>query len=323
MKKEQIIAFGLSGLGAVVAWVVGDLIKLGLIATGFFVGLITALLFSNSIQHITDSKSLKIVEKILFPIVVALIGFEVKIRSITDAPISIWIFLLVMVLLVVVFSWLISSRKPIGGFLGIGTAICGNSAVAALGSFCPGRVKEAGMAIGIINILSIVAIIFLPYIAQLFALNEAQSGFLAGAGVQAMALALATGKIMGPEAEVWSSVTKISRVALLSPALLLAFQLMKKDKTRKGKLEMPFYIWIFLGTLIVANLGIIPSHILKSIKVINEWIFAAVMVAVGLQLTRQSMVTSGKDAVVIGLATWFFQIALILIFLKVGYILGN
>lgn len=323
MKRDLLVAFSLSGLGAFVAWLIVELTHVGLIATGFFVGLVPALLFSNKIQVIADTKSLKTVEKILFPIVVALIGFEVKIRSITGAPISIWIFLLVMVSLVVIFAWLISRRKPIGGFLGIGTAICGNSAVAALGSFCPNRVKEAGIAIGVINILSIVAIILLPFLADLFALNEAQSGFLAGASVQAMALALATGKIMGPDAEVWASVTKITRVAMLSPALLLTFQLMKKDKTRKGKLEIPVYIWIFLGALLLSNSGVIPSAVLKTIKTVNEWLFAAVMVAVGLQLTRQSMATSGRNAILYGVAIWFFQIILVLIFLKAGGVLES
>ncbi len=323
MKKEQIAAFVLSGLGAFTAWLVTDFTKLGLIATGFFIGLVPALLFTESIQQITDSKSLKTVEKILFPVVVALIGFEVKFKSIVSAPASVWIFLILMVTLVVVFAWLISKRKPIGGFLGIGSAICGNSAVAALGSLCPKRVKEAGIAIGVINILSIAAIVILPLLADLFNLNEAQSGFLAGAGVQAMALALATGKMMGPDAEMWASITKITRVALLSPALLLSFQLMKTDMTGRAKLEVPVYIWIFLGTALLANSGIIPTHILKTIKWVNEWIFASVMVAVGLQLTRQSMATSGRDALFFGIAIWFFQIAIILLFLKIGNILGN
>lgn len=323
MKKEVINAFLLSAIGALIAWLVVDLTRLGMIATGFFVGLIPALIFSNKIQFVTDTKSLKTVEKILFPVVVALIGFEVKIRSITGAPISVWIFLLVMVSMVVLFAWLISRREPIGGFLGIGTAICGNSAVAALGSFCPGRVKEAGIAIGVINILSIAAIIVLPFLANLFNLNEAQSGLLAGAGVQAMALALATGKIMGPDAEMWASITKITRVALLSPALLLTFQLMKKDKTGKGKLEIPFYIYIFIGALLLSNSGVIPAAVLKTIKTVNEWIFAAVMVAVGLQLTRQSMATSGRNAIFYGVATWFFQIALILVFIKISGVFAS
>ncbi|MFN3951301.1 MAG: putative sulfate exporter family transporter [Thermaurantimonas sp.] len=323
MRKEQFTAFALSGSGALIAWLVSDFIKLGLIATGFFVGLIPALLFSNTVQQFTDSKSLKTVEKILFPVVVALIGFEVKLKSITSAPVSIWVFLISMVTLVVVFSWLISQRQPIGGFLGIGTAICGNSAIAALGSFYPKRVKEVGIAIGVINILSIASIVILPFLADLFGLNESQSGFLAGAGVQAMALALATGKMVGPDAEVWASVTKIARVALLSPALLLSFQLMRSDKTSKGKLQMPFYIWIFIGTMLLANSGILPADILKTIKGVNEWIFASVMVAVGLQLTRQSMATSGRDALFFGVVTWFFQIALILLFLKVGNVLEN
>ena len=321
MKKELIIAFTVSGIGAFIAWLIADFTKIGLIATGFFVGLIPALFFSGTIQTITDAKSFKTIEKILFPIVVALIGFEVKLKSITSAPASIWIFLLVMVSLVIIFAWLISKHNPIGGFLGIGTAICGNSAVAALGSFCPKRVKEAGIAIGVINILSIIAVIFMPFLAKIFTLNEAQSGFLAGAGVQAMALALATGKLMGPDAEMWASVTKITRVALLSPALLLSFQLMRTDKTGKGKLDVPFYIWIFLGAMLLANFGMIPSQILKTIKWVNEWIFASVMVAVGLQLTRHSMATSGRNALFYGIAIWLFQIMLVLLFLKIGKVL--
>lgn len=322
MDKKLLNALIFGIVGALLAFVIKDFTKLGIVATGFFIGLLPALFYQNTIQKYTDTASLKKLEKILFPIIVALIGFEIKVVQITSAPIYIWIFIIAMMALTILFSWLLSGKNALGAFTGIGTAVCGNSAIAALGSFCRKRVSEAGISIGVINLLSVAALAVVPGLVRIFNLNEAQAGFLAGTGVQSMALAIASGSLMGEEAEIWATLTKLTRVALLSPALLFSVQLLKNERTENGKFIVPIYIWLFAGAIILANLNILPVGFLKFISSANNWLFAGLMVIVGLQLTRKSMATSGIKALATGATVWIFQLGLIVSFLKFGNILN-
>jgi uncharacterized membrane protein YadS len=136
-----------------------------------------------------------------------------------------------------------------------------------------------------------------------------------------MALAIASGSLMGEQAEIWATLTKLTRVALLSPALLLSIQLLKNERTEKGKFIIPNYIWFFVGAVVLANLQLLPTSLLEIIKSANNWLFAGLMVVIGLQLTRKSMATSGIKALATGTAVWIFQLGLILSFLKIGGIL--
>ncbi|KFD38633.1 YeiH family protein [Schleiferia thermophila] len=321
MDKKFIVALIFGVIGVILSFVSKDITKLGLVGTGFFIGLIPALLFQNQIQKFTDSAALKKIEKFLFPIVVTLIGFEIKFIQITSAPAYMWFFIIAMMAFTILFSWLISGKNALGAFTGIGTAVCGNSAIAALGSFCRKKVNEAAISIGVINLLSVAALVVIPGLVSIFKLSEAQAGFLAGTGVQSMALAIASGSLMGEQAEIWATLTKLTRVALLSPALLLSIQLLKNERTEKGKFIIPNYIWFFVGAVVLANLQLLPTSLLEIIKSANNWLFAGLMVVIGLQLTRKSMATSGIKALATGTAVWIFQLGLILSFLKIGGIL--
>lgn len=102
-----------------------------------------------------------------------------------------------------------------------GTAICGNSAIAAVAPVLGAKEEEVSYASGVITLFGMALVVGLPVLGHTLGLSDQQFGILAGAGVHDSGQAVATGFIYSEPAGGVATVTKLARTTALIPLLAL------------------------------------------------------------------------------------------------------
>jgi uncharacterized integral membrane protein (TIGR00698 family) len=105
----------------------------------------------------------------------------------------------------------------VGILIGAGTAICGGSAILALGPLLRAKDEEIAYAITTIFTFNIIALLIYPPLGHLLHLSETAFGSWAGTAVNDTSVVVATGYIFGAKAGAVATIVKLTRTVLLVP----------------------------------------------------------------------------------------------------------
>ncbi len=173
------------------------------------------------------------------------------------------------------------------------TAICGASAAIALAATLDKKQlrEQALLAIVVVvTALSTVAMIIYPSLCSVFGFSQADSGIFLGGTIHDVAQVVGAGAMIGPEALEIASMTKMLRVAMLIPMLIVfmfAFSSKKtaqaEEKAKPWYKNIPqFLIWfIVLAGLNVA--GFIPANASETLGEVSRLFILISIGALGLK----------------------------------------
>lgn len=190
---------------------------------------------------------------------IVLLGLRFSLGTVAETGLSALVVIGAVVGVAFAVVWLL--RRPLrlsprlALLIGIGTAICGNSAIAAAAPILDAEEEEVAFASATITLFGTVAIVVYPLLAAVLGLTAEQFGVVAGAGVQDSAQAVASGFIFSPEAGEIATVVKLTRTTFLVPVLLLLALLplegIGRRQARRGDLRSVFP-WFALGFLLLS-----------------------------------------------------------------------
>ena len=205
--------------------------------------------------------------------------------------------------------------------VGVGSAICGGSAIAATAPVIGADDDETAQSISVIFLFNIAAAFFFPFLGSLmgFSITDGESfGIFAGTAINDTSSVTAA-------ASTWDSIynlgtatldkaitVKLTRTLFLIPVtLFLAFQRARKtDNNTKGtslKHVFPFFILAFAGasviTTITAALGASPE-IFTPFKSLGRFFIIMAMAGIGLNTNITKLIRTGGKPVLLGLCCW-------------------
>src|SRR5712692_7723829 len=237
------------------------LFVLGLIiaASGFVsppaalaIGLILGLLVSNPFG--TASRTLS---KYLLQASVVGLGFGMNLHQVVSAGRSGFTY----TMLSISFAMLVG--MALGVFLGMqktsaflistGTAICGGSAIAAVGPICHATDEEMAVSLGTVFVLNSIALLIFPAIGAAFQLTQTQFGLWAALAIHDTSSVVGAAAKYGPLALAVATTVKLARALWIVP-LSIGTALLKHART---KIQWPWFIALFclaavLNTLVPA-----------------------------------------------------------------------
>lgn len=159
---------------------------------------------------------------------IVLLGFQVTLAQI--GTLGVWPFaallaIMGLTMLAGMGGAAAAGQSRYAGILAGGaTAICGASAALALyGIIGRDRLSQAQFALTLVGVslASALAMSLYPVLASELGLSEAQAGFLIGASIHDVAQAIGGGYTYSDAAGGEATIIKLSRVALLAPAMIL------------------------------------------------------------------------------------------------------
>ena len=112
---------------------------------------------------------------------------------------------------------------------------------------------------------------------------------------------------------------KLARVALLSPSLILFSFLVNKKNNIKGiqSFKLPWYLWSFIGITILGSLVSFPKPLINNMEFIGKIVLTIAMAAIGLKISLNQLMQSGKKGVLFGLIIFILQLILIFGLMKI------
>ena len=202
---------------------------------------------------------------------------------------------------------LLGLTRTLGGLVGIGTAICGSSAIAATSALLEDGEEEAPIAIGVVNLLGTTGMVLLPLLATVLALAPADAAFMIGSTLHAVGHVAGAGFTLSPEIGELATAVKMGRVAMLAPLLLV----LGRGRTAGG-LPVPGYLIGFgVGSLLVTFVGL-PAPLAGALKLAATATLTVAMAGLGAGVDLRQLANDGARALGLGILLFALQLTLVL-----------
>ena len=184
--------------------------------------------------------------------------------------------------------------------IGVGTAICGNTAVAAIAPLIGARRSEIAFAIGTITVFGTLALLVYPIVGRGLGLSDVAFGLWAGAGIHDTAQVVATGFAYSPAAGEVATVVKLARNALLLPILVVLPIVWRGAAGGRLDRRVLWLLAAYLGLVVVNSLGFIPPALGAQIATASTIVLAVGLAAVGLSVRLSEVRGIGRGAAITG-----------------------
>jgi uncharacterized integral membrane protein (TIGR00698 family) len=195
-----------------------------------------------------------------------------------------------------------------GALAGGAVAICGASAALAFATLLgERRAPQAQLTLVLVGIsaLSALAMFTYPILAGAIGLGDRPAGFMLGAAIHDVAQALGAGYAVSPEAGATAAVVKLTRVALLAPALAcVALFLPRHERGQRVGGGLPWFVVAFFVVAGVNSTGVVPEAVSAGGGQVAAALLACAVAATGIRSPMQELLKAGwRPLLVILLAT--------------------
>ena len=246
------------------------------------------------------------------PLTITLLGATLSFRNIAEIGAPSLGILVVVIATAFLVAWLAGRALGVTPetalLLGAGTAICGNSAIAAAAPLVEAQEEDLFLSMGVINFLGLLAMLVLPPLGAWVGLGDAHFGVWAGATVHAVPQAIASGFAFSPQAGPVAALTKLVRVGMLAPMVLLLSLATARRRRRAGPIRywnlVPLFLWGFLAIFLVNSLGWLPAAAARLMTEAGNLALTLAMAAVGLEVNLPALIRLAGKALAAGTLAW-------------------
>lgn len=259
---------------------------------------------------------------------VALLGVRISAGQIADLG-----FLPILLVLVGVagtiglglaLSRVLKLRPEQGVLTGGSVAICGASAALAIAAALPARddkEREVLFTVVGVTVLSTVAMIVYPVLAQALGLSDTEAGILFGATIHDVAQVVGAGHLVSDQAAVVATYVKLLRVALLVPVVMIVAWAARKA-SRGGGVKapvLPGFLVAFAVLAILNSLNAIPSAVSDYLAAASRWFLVCAVAAIGVKTSFGELRHVGpKPLLLLVCETGFLLILVVLALVVAG-----
>lgn len=197
--------------------------------------------------------------------------------------------------------------------IGIGTTICGASAIAALAPVVRAKAEEIAYSISVIFFFNMLAVFIFPTIGHFIGLTDPGFGLWAGTAVNDTSAVVAAGFAYSADAGTIATIVKLTRTTLIIP-LVVGFGLLmpwfepsptqeSNSLAQRVYQAVPVFIILFVLASFLNTLGLMGNWAPK-VQIVGRWVMVVALAAVGLQGHWRAFTGAGARPLLLGLATW-------------------
>ncbi len=307
---------------AVPSWFLGKAFP---IIGGAVIAILAGMVLSLLIQDKSRVEGgVKFVSKKVLQWAVVLLGFGMNLNVVVQTGKQSLPIILCTISVSLITAFLLSRCMRIPGkvatLVGVGSSICGGSAIAATAPVIEADEEEVAQAISVIFFFNVLAALIFPSLGQLIGFDTSSGeafGIFAGTAVNDTSSVTAT-------AATWDSMwnlgtatldkavtAKLTRTLAIIPiTLVLAFLRTRRageGKTVDMKKIFPFFILFFIGasviTTVAVNLGA-DAGVFDPVKELSKFLIVLAMAAIGVNTNIVKLVKSGGKPLALGACCW-------------------
>jgi uncharacterized integral membrane protein (TIGR00698 family) len=203
---------------------------------------------------------------------IILLGLRLSLQAVVQTGVSALLLVLVCMSVALTLAYVagrfFNIPPRLAALIGVGTAICGNSAIIATAPVIEAKDEDVSFAVATITLFGTLAIILYPLIGHALALTNGAFGMWAGSAVNDTSQVVATGSAFSDAARDVATVVKLVRNTMMAPLIVIIGLLYSRASRRQltgkaaaaarlspGKL-VPWFVLGFLILTLVRTLGV-------------------------------------------------------------------
>lgn len=295
--------------------------QIGSVTTAIILGM----LISNTIPLSSHfSAGLKFSEKQLLSLAIMLLGFNLQVKSLLNIGILPLVIIIIVQFITILtgsaLGRLFGFNKKTSLLLGVGNAVCGSSAIAAVSPVIKAEESDTGISIGVVNFLGTIGIFILPALAiKVLHFADLQASTLIGGSLQAVGQVVAAGFSVSDNVGEIATIIKMARIAMLGPIILIISLLLNRKKRKnsqnskisKKNLLPAIIVWFILFSIIrsLADYFNLSQHIpWHNISQISKFILTVAMVGIGMKIKFADLLKQGPKSLTVGALVFLVQL---------------
>lgn len=324
---NKLPGIALAAIIAVPAWLLGRAIPIvGSPVFGILLGMILAFwkrpeLFNDGISY-TSKK--------LLQYSIILLGFDMNLYNVFKVGGQTLILMAFTLTAAFVTAFFAGKLLKLDGntktLIGVGSAICGGSAIAATAPVIHADDDEVAHSISTIFLFNVIAAFLFPFLGHVMGMSDQSFGLWAGTAVNDTSSVVAAGYSFSNAAGNLAVIVKLTRTLMIVPVtLVLAVYTSRKTAgSKKGGYNIikifPWFVLGFVAASVINTFLLMPTGFSGFLSQTGKFVIVMAMAAIGLNTNLVKLIKSGGKPILLGFICW---VVLALTSLGVQHILPN
>ena len=314
-----------AAIALITAWL-GNLPSVAQLGLGALtLAIIGGIILGNTLYpalHSHCDEGVQFAKQKLLRLGIILYGFRLTFQQVLDVGISgVIIDLLTLTSTFMLACWLgrriLKLDRETAWLIGAGSSICGAAAVLATEPVIKAAASKVAVAVATVVIFGTAAIFLYPFIWHQVApllpgVSLTEFGIYTGSTMHEVAQVVAAGHAISGETENAAVITKMLRVLMLAPFLVIIGLMVRRSSPAPGGAKQPLiFPWFALGFILVALFN--SAHLISAptIAIINQAdnvLLAMAMAALGLTTHISQLKKAGLRPLLLGLMLFIWLI---------------
>ena len=323
---------------AVPSWFLGRGFPIiGAPVVSILIGIICTIIFPSLTSHtlfgtISLDAGIKYTTKKLLQYSIVLLGFEMnlfKVAQVGGQSIFTLVFVLATAFAVAyIIGRFLKLPSNTVTLIGVGTAICGGSAIAATAPIINAKHEDVARSISTIFLFNVAAILIFPTLGRIAGMSDLSFGMWAGMAINDTSSVVAAGTSWSNAAGNntalhFATLVKLIRTLMIIPVtLFLAIYVSRKQK-RANAVEFnfakvfPWFVVFFVVAAVINTFAQIPSEVTREMASVGKFVIVMAMAGIGLSTNLKSLLANGIKPILLGLCCWVSVAAVSIIILSI------
>lgn len=324
---------------AVICWMLGKCFPIiGGPVFAILIGMMLTLFIKDKSQL---ENGIKYTSKKILQYAVILLGFGLNLQVVLQTGVQSLpiIFATISTSLLIAFALCRVMHIPgkISTLIGVGSSICGGSAIAATAPVIDADDEEVAQAISVIFLFNVLAAVLFPVFGSWIGFSQTTGeafGVFAGTAVNDTSSVTAAASTWDSMYELGNATldkavtVKLTRTLAIIPiTLVLAFMRTKQGKDENAekvslKKVFPFFILFFIGASVITTIATalgVPASVFSPLKELSKFFIIMAMAAIGLNTNIVKLIKTGGKPIVMGFCCWM---GITMVSLAMQHILG-
>ena len=291
-------------------------------ASGFIsppIALCAGLIFGLATQHpyAADSRAFS---KFLLQASVVALGFGMNLHEVLNAGRSGFLYTALGIGFALLAGFLIGKLFSVRGttsyLISTGTAICGGSAIAAIGPILEASDEEMAVALGTVFILNSIALFIFPTIGASLELSQSQFGLWSALAIHDTSSVVGAASRYGNQALVVATTVKLARALWIVPLALAT----AAARHSRSKVQIPWFIFLFCLAAVVNTYGPQEPRLSQMFFQLGRLGLTVTLFLIGTGISRATVKEVGWRPLAQGVLLWILVGGTSLYFIRIGWI---
>ena len=243
--------------------------------------------------------------KLLLQISVVGLGFGMNLGKVVEAGRAGILFTIATIAGTLAAGWFLGRAMRISSgtahLISSGTAICGGSAIAAVGPVIGASDEEMSVSLGTVFILNSIALFLFPMIGAALHLTQQQFGVWSAIAIHDTSSVVGAAAAFGAEALQVATTVKLTRALWIVPLTLGTAWAFRKHS---AKVALPWFILFFLLATVVRTYVPAPPIVWDLLVRIARIGLTVTLFLIGSSLSRESLRKVGVRPLILGVVLW-------------------